>query len=449
MKLYTLNENEDSLINRINPMIWIAMYFVMSQAMILENSPLMTVTVAVSVGYCIFAPLESIFCFLCGLAMYESVFSISGNNAWFVILLIFVFKMSIKNNMRFKRIPLVACMIVIYIEFVFDYFNGSLGEVIVTLAVIAFVFSAFTNLDKLNIRLFDVILSLSTAFLGIVYYIITMYGGLTSFLTKFMSLSYAYRFGHDFGNTTGGAMAIPLYADMIITCCMAYFLNVSHQSKAQTIYSVAVSFFALFIGAVTISRSFYLCLLVSLVFFVLFKNNTKTKNKYAIIAFIIILAVVLVYTQQSMIDKIIENLNSRMDAGVEEGEGGRTDIWLSCINYLLTHPIRAFTGFGAANYKVIGVTQGELFSAGSHNLLLDLLMSWGIIGTIVVLTLCISELHNSIKIAKGRVKMQAFLPLITYIFFSMTALRCSSLKTWMFLLVACLFVSKINREELL
>ena len=143
-----------------------------------------------------------------------------------------------------------------------------------------------------------------------------------------------------------------------------------------------------------------------------------------------------------MFAQTLNNLFSRIDAG--GGTGERADIWLSCFDYLLENPVGFLFGFGSNGYPIIGEKYGLLFSAGSHNLYIDILMSWGIIGCMCVLII----LHQlrpregfSVAIQKN---MIAFLPLLVLLFFCLTAMRSNSMKTVIYFF--CCFVL-INKDR--
>lgn len=443
---YIIDGKKEKPYNFGNRAVWLIIYFLIAQSLVIDNNTLLFVSVILSIGYSLFAKVENVFSLLCGLSMFESVFSIQGNNAWFLLLLIFVAKILLNNGLKINAFSLCSCLIVICLELVNDYATAGFGQFIVNITCVIFAFMSFVNVSKMNAKLYDIICSLSFAFICVTYYVLTMEGGIGNYISSFMSAAYAYRFGHSYGETVGGAMAIPLYVALIISCTIAFFLLAKRLTGFQKAFGVFTVLITLVVGAMTVSRSFYLCLLVILVCFLLFKDNKEKKSsKFWIVLAMLSLAIVLFCTESEIVNKLLESLQLRMDAGVEEGSGGRTDIWLSCINYLLTNPMRLFFGSGATNYKLIGVMQNELFSAGSHNLLLDLLMSWGIVGTVSILIVCISALKQ--VTGENRLRKHSLIPLITYLVFSLTALRCCNMKTWIFLLITYVFIVELNRGE--
>lgn len=441
-----LQKADNGRIDTVHRIIWLAIYFLIVQALITGNSNLMSLTVCGTIVYSLFAKAECVIILLSGLSMYEAVFFLSGNNAWFIVLLIFVAKMILRKGMHINTVTVFACLIVACMEFALEFTQTSLGYIVVNITCIIFAFTAFSNLDNLSIDVYDIICAMAFAFFGVVYYVFTMDGGIGEFMNSFMSSSYAYRFGHSYGETVGGSMAIPLYAAMLIACCASFAVLRKNKSTYQIIFITVASLIALIVGAMTISRSFYLCVLVSLALFFVFKSENGRTVKIGIAVVVILASTALILMETEVVDKIFVNLQSRMNNGIEEGSEGRYDIWVSCISYLLSNPLRMLCGYGATIYPAIGASLNEIFSAGSHNLLIDLLMSWGILGALLIVSVCAVALK---KVACSTKKFQkhSLLPLCTYIIFSLTALRCCNLKTWMFLLVGYIFVMELNREE--
>lgn len=441
-----LQKADNGKINTFHRIAWLVIYALIVQSLITGNSGLMNLTVCGAIAYSLFASAECVIILLCGLSMYEAVFFLSGNNAWFILLLIFVAKMLFRKGMHMNIITFFACLIVACMEFALEFTQTSMGYIVVNITCIIFAFTAFSNLDNLNIDVYDIICAMSFAFLGVVYYVFTMDGGIGEFMNSFMSSTYAYRFGRGYGDTVGGAMAIPLYAAMLIACCASFAVLRKNKSTYQLIFITAVSLIALIVGAMTISRSFYLCVLVSLALFFVFKSENGRTVKIGIATVVILASIIFILMETELIDKIFANLQMRMNNGMEEGSEGRFDIWVSCISYLLNNPLRMLCGYGATAYPAIGASLNEIFSAGSHNLLIDLMMSWGILGTLLIVSVCLIALKKIICSTK-KFQKHSLLPLCTYIIFSLTALRCCNLKTWMFLLVGYIFVMQLNKEE--
>lgn len=414
-----------------NSIIIAALFFVMAQALIVDNDSLMTIAVILTIVYCLLSKAENIFYVLCGMTMFESVFKVSGDIVWFVPLLILVFKLLIKDGFRINSIAVTSLMIIFSLELILDFSNGSMGQLLVNLVTVIFVFVVFSKINILKINAFSIVFVLTMAFSAVVYYLLSMYGGMGGFISSFMSSVYAYRFGHSYGDTIGGAMAIPLYTTMLVSCGLSCYMRSIHLKISQKFLIIIAVIISIVFGAMTISRSFYLGLIVTLISILFFRSSENKKIKRFIVIFAVIALLFLLFSESDVIKKVLSNLQLRLDNGMEKGSGGRTDIWISCIEYLLEHPLRLLFGMGATNYISIGSATGELFAAGAHNLIIDFIMSWGIIGTSVLLIFLVN-IYKQQKLNNNKFNYQSVIPLITYAFFAMTALRSCSLKTWMF-----------------
>lgn len=430
----------------LNHIVWIILFFAMAQALINDDEMLMSLSVMFTIGYCFIAKSENVFYILCGMTMFESVFKIGGDIVWFVPLLILALKLLYRDKYRFNSGTVFSLLLIFCLELLLDLTNESMGQLLVNLITIVFVFVAFPKISILKLNAFNIIFSLLAAFSAVIYYLLSMYGGIGEYISSFMSATYAYRFGHSYGDTIGGAMAIPLYTTMIISCGLTCYLKADRLNFIQKVIIFFAAAISTVFGAMTISRSFYLGLIVTIIAILLFKSQNKKFAKGILLFLVLVAIIFLVSSNSDIINKIFSNLQLRLDNGMNKGSEGRTDIWISCIGYLLEHPLNLLFGFGATNYINIGAQTGELFAAGAHNLFIDFLMSWGMVGSAILIAFLIS-VYNRQK-NNARFNSQSLIPLITYVFFAMTALRSCSLKTWIFLLIAFAFINEsVYREE--
>lgn len=443
---YTAFENKNEVLSFIDKLIWLVIFATLSVALVLNSNSLLTVAVLISLIYVVVAKLENLFPFICGISMFETVFKIQEIRVWFLLLLIFSVKAFFKNEMKVKTFAFFSCLIVVCLEFMGDLHTTSIGQLIVNISCIVFVFSAFSNASTWKIKAFDILFSISCAFLGVITYVLVMEGGVTKYITAFMEASHVYRFGSDYGDTVGGAMAIPLYASQIVAVAISFLLLDKNKGLLHKVFAMAIVPIALLVGAMTISRSFYLCILISLVLFVLLRNQSKTAGKVVIPLVIVCFIVAMFYLETDIANKVFDNLQIRLDAGMEEGTAGRMDIWRSCLSYLYHNPWQLLFGSGTTNYPQIGEELGTYFSAGAHNFVIDLLMSWGLVGTVLVVATVVMAMMNIIKRIKN-IHHHSWVPFFCFFAFSMTALRSNSMKAWVFMLMTYVIAIGLNTEE--
>ncbi len=439
--------NTFHFLSYLKPIMLAVLFFVMAQALVKDNGSLMTITVMITIGYCMIAKNENIFYILCGMAMFESVFKIGGNVMWFVPLLILAFKLLYRDKFRCNSDAVCSLLLIFCLELLLDFSNGSMGQLVVNLSAVIFVFIVFSKISILKLNAFSIVFSLLIGFLAVIYYLLSMYGGIGAFISSFMSAAYAYRFGHSYGDTVGGAMAIPLYTTMLISCGLTCYLKIDKLRFFQKVLILLAVVVSCIFGALTISRSFYTGLIVTIIAILLFKSSDKKHIKSKMLFFVILAIAFLYFTEADVINKIFSDLQLRLDRGMEIGSKGRMDIWMSSLGYLFEHPLNMLLGMGSTNYVQIGNETGELFSAGTHNLFIDFLMSWGVVGATVLIIFLI-RIYRHLRNNSLNFNSQSLIPLITYIFFAMTALRSCSLKTWIFLLIVYVFMNEaIYKQE--
>ena len=67
------------------------------------------------------------------------------------------------------------------------------------------------------------------------------------------------------------------------------------------------------------------------------------------------------------------------DSGVDITTG-RSEIFASCIKYLIEHPLAIIFGFGYDSYIEIGRLKKLAFQQSAHNIILDAVMGFGLLG---------------------------------------------------------------------
>lgn len=419
------------------------------------SSVLMNVAVIFSAIYIFFADYTYSFLFLLAITVFENAFKFNGILAWFFLVVIVLVKYIMSTQFKIKKkstVGVIAFILLLLIELLDDTLNyGINGQMLTTIALIlyfAFLFSdqVIMQLDERNI-----VLSLGTSFFFAIIYLLNQYGGLTSFISKFMTSSYAYRFGHSYGDTIGGAMGIPIYSLLIISFSVIILLkNKSNTSMISNLYILFLNAISIVFGALTISRSFYVGLAIIVVLF--FMGKSEERANWKKILFILVGAIVAITVFRmfsAVINQTFDNLFMRIDMDAERGGTGiRTQIWQSAFEYLFEHPIGILFGFGSNGYQLIGQNSNMLFSAGTHNLFIDIIMSWGVVGSICVLALITDHLPIAIGFKCARNWLPIILPIITLIIFCLTAMRTNSIKTFIYLFACISIIKRYDIEEL-
>lgn len=432
-----VEEPGEKIKNILNYAIMAFLFLLFSFSLTETGKSISSLSVIMTLIYFAFTDIKYNFSFLVGLSVYESVFRWGTFSIWFILFLIYITKIVIKNfnkEIDFRILAAGICLMII--ELFNDLSNVAMGQLFINLTTVIFLTLFITYSDYIIFSLFDIMFSLSVSFMTAMLYIVKSSGGFSEYINNFMDTStYALRFGHEYGETIGGAMAIPLYAALIIAFSITMFISGIQLNLYKKIFSAISLAVAIVFGAFTISRSFYLCLIVILVMFLFAK--AKIKYKIAVLLCSAVFLIILYRNYNDVVKKIFEDLSLRVNND-STMTGDRVGIWKSGLDYLAEHPVALFFGKGATRYQTMAAERGYLFSAGMHNLFLDIVMSWGIIGLGLVINMTI-KLLKKVNAGANEIMFVGFIPLITYLTFSMTALRTVNMKTWIFLLATIVF----------
>ena len=172
---------------------------------------------------------------------------------------------------------------------------------------------------------------------------------------------------------------------------VALLINIA-QKKTKVIEFIILPF-AIFVGLLSVSRTYLVCLLITGVLYILFKNNGVIK----LIASIISVAFVCMagyWILKEFFPQIINNYIGRFD--VDDVTNGRT-YYFDYYNQLLFSPERLFFGIGVQD--IAGKAQVMLGSSTMplvpHNGYQEIVVAWGIIGLLLVATLIFSMIKRA------------------------------------------------------
>lgn len=423
--------------------------------LIQNNDNFINFAVVCSCIYILISNVSNSLLFLLGLTIFENSFKIAGLLGWFFVVAVFVAKnVFVKSNFKQNGLykSLIATVLLCSVSFFTDAISYGLeGQIITTIILIVF-FGVIFNLNdsKLSLSSGKMCIYIGASFICAIIYLLNQYGGLADFIKLFMNSPYAYRFGHSYGEIVGGSMGIPIYALMVISFSLVAFLEERNQNIIQIIIMIVLDLVSIVFGALTISRSFYVGISIILVLFI-FGRSKGPKillKKIAIIALVCLLFFAVSKAYGSVVNQVFNNLFTRISADeTSGGTGARVEIWNSCFKYLFDNPYGFIFGFGSNGYPQIGYANDLLFFAGAHNIFVDVLMSWGVIGFSLVLSI-IHRYHPKngyFELLKN--KTIYLVPLITLIVFSMTAMRTNSFKTFIYLYCCFYIINSFDSER--
>lgn len=308
--------------------------------------------------------------------------SIDGKSVFFIFLGISVYKLLLRGKIKLNKgsiLYIELASILVFIELINDFGKSSFGN------YISLVFYLIYLLIFINCFQFDryrnkaaIIALFITTWITLLFAIWASGGNILVFMNEDQG---NVRFGEDVRGL-GGAMGIPLYC-LAVICISIYQISYTTARLSMKVIHLLSILFAVIIGLITVSRVFILGLLVIICFLFLLRFK---KGKSSIASPIIILAVMLIIVifNLDFFNRTIAKYAMRFIANSEEDS--RMSIYRGVISFLKTNPIALIMGSGAYNYVKIGKERNFEFAMMAHNLYLDMIMSWGLIGSTILIS---------------------------------------------------------------
>ena len=418
-------------------------------ALMKENSLIMNGVAVLAIIYCMVADFSFSFLFLISVSIFENSFNFLGNQGIFFLLMAIIVKLILQKKRLVINKETVLFLGVIAVGLVNDcIFSGMDGFALTTVVLLLYVFLINTRIIEVKFEVGSFIAFFGAAYLVMLYYVLTQYGGFSRFLNMFMSTPWAIRFGQEYGTEVGGAMAIPIYSLLIISFTITMILTRKYKNAIQLVFGVVLSVVSLFLGLLTVSRSFFAGLFLTIILLVLlYKVNTRSQllKKTLIIVLLIGVTFAAMRAMPEIFNKIIFNLNSRISTD-STGTGSRSIIYADCIQYLFNHPIVLIFGKGSNGYQAFGHQNNYLFSAGCHNYFLDIIMSFGLLGFVVLLILVFSNYYPKELVSSMKKCPISIIPFAVLVLFAITAFRTNSLKPHLYFFMTIMYIWSFNQK---
>lgn len=249
-----------------------------------------------------------------------------------------------------------------------------------------------------------------------------------------------YRFGQE-ATSLGGAMGIPIYTGLIIAIALERIYN----QYGNQLINIFLMSFGLLLGIMTVSRIFLLILSV-IVLFIVIENLQLKSIKVLGIQLLGIVAIFILYFK---FQDLILNLIMKFTVRIGGGESARVEIYTDCINYLLFNIKALLIGEGSIGYPIIGQQNGYGFGAMAHNIYLDALMSWGIVGFSCLFIIVLYMIRNNFMIKQVKKNIFVILPASIYFVATLTEGSFNYANTYIYILfVLCYMRLSISKEYL-
>ena len=189
---------------------------------------------------------------------------------------------------------------------------------------------------------------------------------------------------------------------------LALFL-LADKGKASKILIIISLIINIFVGALTISRTWLAVTALGIILYVLL--GAKSKNRILILLVIaLILAVVVGFLNANT--NIIKAFMARLE-GIGFEENDRTQINNMYMNWMLNNPIHLIFGTGATFYQSICNLGIAVHSGPMH-----VFVAYGVIGVVYFIILLLTPIVNYFK--RHRFKITKIIPIIVAVAFTIT-----------------------------
>ena len=160
----------------------------------------------------------------------------------------------------------------------------------------------------------------------------------------------------------------------------------------------------LFFGALTMSRTYLVCGAITGVLWGMMQKGSWQRRVRNVLIFLLLLVAVLILMQgitPGLIDKYL---------GRFQTETGRENLFADYMEYLISDPMVTLFGIGVVNLpeKVLGISDSV-----PHNGLQELVVAWGVLGSIIFGVILLSMLLRSRQLNKKQTMLNA-LPFIVF-----------------------------------
>lgn len=201
---------------------------------------------------------------------------------------------------------------------------------------------------------------------------------------------------------------------------------------------VLFSVLYLFVGAMSLSRTFLICVVLLVGLYLFFLGKTKGKI-YWLLSLLFLVFIVAAFCYFGKNTLLYEAYTNRIDNVTGDNMGGRTDVFSSYNNYLLDNPICLIFGAGAVHYHSVINT---IFNA-THNGIQQILVAYGLIGFFFFIVITVSAVRKC-YVTKMSICLLPFIIALIYVQSGQLLNPSNNL----YLFIVSFFVMKLSSEEI-
>ena len=160
-----------------------------------------------------------------------------------------------------------------------------------------------------------------------------------------------------------------------------YLVLINLGYLKYTIKNIILISYVIFIGSLTLSRSFFLLMITALVLIAIYQMIKKKVLKITMLFLFLISSVLLMLRYATNFTKAM----SKRILETDDISGGRLDIYSQYINIITTDYKVLLFGTGMQDYLLKVQNYNSFINQSSHNIVLEILTIWGIVGLIIVI----------------------------------------------------------------
>ena len=330
------------------------------------------------------------------LGLFCLLIPISTNPILYFVNILFVFTLIIKfrNYVKINATILFILSIALIESFhVYRNINNGVGESVIILLGFILCLVPFSFINSIS-KYFNKVRTIELFFLGYMSFTLITF---IKYYINFGTLNIfnnIQRFGFvenpkevDSSSLIINPNTIGIYSALIITIILVlvYFKNIKINFT-----SIFIFFFSMLVGLMTLSRTFLLMLTLVLVIYILI--SIRKRNVIAMsgitVAILTIFIIFLLNTQ------LLEMLKNRLFES-DDISGSRFSIYEEYLKVIFSND-RLFTfGIGMQDYLMKMGSFNSFIDQATHNVILEILTIWGVLGLVLVVCLFGTMILNS------------------------------------------------------
>ncbi len=229
----------------------------------------------------------------------------------------------------------------------------------------------------------------------------------------------------------------------VISICLLFFNLPSFKKKTLPLLAGVLT-----VGLTFLAQSKTYLIIIVIIFLITLLRLFAKKKSYAVIGtagvcfaagfFIVIFGSE--FLSKIMV-RFFENLSYYNGNMINSITSGRVDIWLSYLRYLGENPLILIFGQGPrATYNTSPFVV-------VHNNILNLIFDFGIVGLILLIFYCAAAFQSFKTTSNYRLRLSEFLPLIVYLFFTLSLTITGSTQMQIIFAFTCLLIREASQKE--